>query len=120
MSGLAEILLNLGYEVSGSDMQHSTTTKRLSSIGIQIFEGHNKKNVVGTDAVVVSSAIPTNNSERRAARESQIPIIERGELLAELMRLQYGIAIAGSHGKTTTTSIAASILQTAKEEVWAK
>ena len=114
MSGLAEILLNLGYEVSGSDMQHSTTTKRLSSIGIQIFEGHNKKNVVGTDAVVVSSAIPTNNSERRAARESQIPIIERGELLAELMRLQYGIAIAGSHGKTTTTSIAASILQTAK------
>ena len=113
MSGLAEILLSLGYEISGSDLRRSTTAERLGSLGVRIFEGHRQENIAGADAVVVSSAIPNDNPERVAASKAQVPIIERGELLAELMRLQYGIAIAGSHGKTTTTSITASVLNAA-------
>ncbi len=113
MSGLAEILLGLGYEISGSDLRRSATTERLGSLGVRMFEGHRQENIAGADAVVVSSAIPADNSERAAALKTQVPIIERGELLAELMRLQYGIAIAGSHGKTTTTSITAAVLNAA-------
>ena len=113
MSGLAEILLNLGYEISGSDMRRSAVSERLRSLGVRVVEGHQGENIAGADAVVVSSAIPKDNPERRKAEKTQVPIIERGELLAELMRLQYGIAIAGSHGKTTTTSMTASVLQAA-------
>ena len=113
MSGLAEILLNLGYEISGSDLRRSAPSERLGALGVKVFEGHREENIAGADAVVVSSAIPAENPEREAASKAQVPIIERGELLAELMRLQYGIAIAGSHGKTTTTSITASVLNAA-------
>ncbi len=113
MSGLAEILLNLGYEISGSDLRRSLTLERLKSLGVQVFEGHRAENIAGADAVVVSSAIPIDNPEREAGEKAQVPIIERGEMLAELMRLQYGIAIAGSHGKTTTTSITAAVLAAA-------
>ena len=113
MSGLAEILLNLGYEISGSDLRRSAPSERLGALGVKVFEGHREENIAGADAVVVSSAIPAENPEREAASKAQVPIIERGELLAELMRLQYGIAVAGSHGKTTTTSITASVLNAA-------
>ena len=102
MSGIAEILLNLGYEISGSDLRLSPVTERLASLGARIQEGHAAANIEGADAIVVSSAISHRNPELLAAREIQIPVIRRGELLAELMRLKYGIAIAGSHGKTTT------------------
>ena len=116
MSGIAEILLNLGYTISGSDLKGSRVTERLAAMGATIFEGHAIGNILGADAVVISSAIPESNPERRAARESQVPLIPRGELLAELMRLKYGIAIAGSHGKTTTTSIAAAVLSKARKD----
>ena len=116
MSGIAEILLTLGYRISGSDMRSSAITARLESLGARVFEGHAGANTEGADAIVVSSAIPNDNPERVAARTRQIPIIERGELLAELMRLKYGIAIAGSHGKTTTTSIAAAVLHSAGKD----
>jgi UDP-N-acetylmuramate--alanine ligase len=110
MSGIAEVLLNLGYEVSGSDARLSATTERLSRLGAHIAEGHRAENVAGAKAVVVSSAIAPANPELVEARRLQIPLIPRGELLAELMRLKFGIAVAGSHGKTTTTSITATIL----------
>ena len=116
MSGIAEILLTLGYRISGSDMRCSAITARLESLGARVFEGHAGANTEGADAIVVSSAIPSDNPERVAAGKRQIPIIERGELLAELMRLKYGIAIAGSHGKTTTTSIAAAVLHSAGKD----
>ena len=116
MSGIAEILLTLGYRISGSDLRGSAITERLESLGAQVFEGHAAENTKGADAIVVSSAIPTGNLERIAAKARQIPIIERGELLAELMRLKYGIAIAGSHGKTTTTSITAAVLNSAGKD----
>lgn len=110
MSGIAEVLLNLGYEVSGSDVKLGPATERLASLGAAISEGHRAGNVAGARALVVSSAISPENPELIEARRMQIPIIPRGELLAELMRLKYGIAVAGSHGKTTTTSMTASIL----------
>src|SRR5580700_8581680 len=110
MSGIAEVLLNLGYTISGSDLKLSPTTDRLAQLGARIYEGHNAENVAGAKALVVSSAVEESNPEVQEARRLQIPVIPRGELLAELMRLKYGIAIAGSHGKTTTTSLIATIL----------
>ena len=98
MSGIAEVLLTLGYEVSGSDLKLGPITDRLSALGAKIFVGHDGHNVVGAKAVVVTSALDTNNPEILEARRLQIPVIPRGELLAELMRLKFGIAIAGSHG----------------------
>ncbi len=113
MSGIAEVLLSLGYQVSGSDVRQSAITDRLAGLGANIHIGHNARNVEGAKAVVVTSALDARNSEVAEARRLQIPVIPRGELLAELMRLKYGIAIAGSHGKTTTTSMVASILNAA-------
>jgi len=110
MSGIAEVLLNLGYRISGSDQKLSPITKRLETLGARIFEGHDAVNVDDAKAVVISSAVREENPEVREARRRQIPVIPRGELLAELMRLKYGIAVAGSHGKTTTTSMTATIL----------
>jgi UDP-N-acetylmuramate--alanine ligase len=110
MSGIAEVLLNLGYTISGSDLKLTPITDRLSSMGARIFEGHAASNVAGARALVVSSAVDEQNPEVQEARRLQIPVIPRGELLAELMRLKYGIAVAGSHGKTTTTSMTATIL----------
>src|SRR5438309_4355461 len=110
MSGIAEVLLNLGYTISGSDLKLTPTTERLAQLGATIYEGHDAGNVRGAKALVVSSAVDEANPEVQEARRLQIPVIPRGELLAELMRLKYGIAIAGSHGKTTTTSMAATIL----------
>jgi UDP-N-acetylmuramate--alanine ligase len=110
MSGIAEVLLNLGYRISGSDLKLSPTTERLASLGARVYEGHSAANVAGAKALVVSSAVDAANPEVQEARRSLIPVIPRGELLAELMRLKYGIAIAGSHGKTTTTSMTATVL----------
>jgi UDP-N-acetylmuramate--alanine ligase len=113
MSGIAEVLLNLGYQISGSDLKLSPTTERLAAIGARVYEGHAAANIAGAKAIVVSSAVDSANPEVREARRLQIPVIPRGELLAELMRLKYGIAIAGSHGKTTTTSMTATVLNVA-------
>ncbi len=110
MSGIAEVLLNLGYQISGSDLKLSPITERLAGMGARIYEGHGASNIAGARALVVSSAVDEQNPEVQEARRLQIPVIPRGELLAELMRLKYGIAIAGSHGKTTTTSMTATIL----------
>src|SRR3954451_10823938 len=110
MSGIAEVLLNLGYRISGSDVKLSPITDRLQSMGARVFEGHAASNIEGARALVVSSAVDDQNPEVQEARRMQIPVIPRGELLAELMRLKFGIAIAGSHGKTTTTSMTATIL----------
>ena len=110
MSGIAEVLLNLGYTISGSDQKLSPTTERLASLGATIYAGHAAQNVAGARALVVTSAVDETNPEVQEARRLQIPVIPRGELLAELMRLKYGIAIGGSHGKTTTTSLVATIM----------
>src|SRR5271163_4367860 len=110
MSGIAEVLLNLGYKVSGSDLKSSAVTQRLASLGAVTFEGHRAENVVGAEVVVTSSAIAVENPEVTEARERKIPVIQRAEMLAELMRLKYGIAVAGMHGKTTTTSMVAAVL----------
>jgi len=110
MSGIAELLLNLGYEVSGSDVKASRVTARLADLGGKIFAGHKRENIEGADVVVYSSAVATDNPEVLEARERYIPVIPRAEMLAELMRLKYGISVAGAHGKTTTTSMIASIL----------
>lgn len=110
MSGIAEVLLTLGYKVTGSDVGASDTIRRLEELGGTVFIGHQESNVEGAQVVVVSSAIAGSNPEIRAARAKVIPVIPRAEMLAELMRLKYGIAIAGAHGKTTTTSMVASIL----------
>lgn len=110
MSGIAEVLLNLGYAVSGSDLKESETTRRLASQGGRIQLGHAAGNVAGADVVVTSSAVRKENPEVVEARRRKIPVIARAEMLAELMRLKYGVAIAGSHGKTTTTSMAAHLL----------
>jgi UDP-N-acetylmuramate--alanine ligase len=110
MSGIAEILLNLGYAVSGSDLRRTSTTERLGRLGATLFEGHAAANVVGSGVVVASSAVSETNPEIVEARARKIPVIQRAEMLAELMRLKYGIAIAGMHGKTTTTSMIATVL----------
>jgi len=110
MSGIAEVLLNLGYQISGSDLKSSSVTQRLASLGAKTFEGHVASNITGADVVVTSSAISVENPEVVEARHQHIPVIQRAEMLAELMRLKYGIAIAGMHGKTTTTSMVASVL----------
>ena len=110
MSGIAEVLLNLGYKISGSDLKSSPVTQRLAGLGATIFEGHSSENVTGAEVVVVSSAIPQDNPEVTEARNLHIPVIRRAEMLAELMRLKYGVAIAGMHGKTTTTSMVAAVL----------
>jgi UDP-N-acetylmuramate--alanine ligase len=110
MSGIAEVLLNLGYKISGSDLKNSAVTQRLAGLGASTFAGHAATNVAGADVVVTSSAIPIDNAEIVEARRLHIPVIQRAEMLAELMRLKYGIAVAGMHGKTTTTSMVASVL----------
>jgi UDP-N-acetylmuramate--alanine ligase len=113
MSGIAEVLLALGYAVSGSDVKPSTTTERLRNLGARIFNGHAAQNVHGAQVVVASSAVRPDNPEIVEARKLKIPVIPRAEMLAELMRLKYGIAVAGAHGKTTTTSLIASVLAAA-------
>ncbi len=110
MSGIAEVLLNLGYVVSGSDLADNATTRRLAALGIQTHVGHAAENIQGTDVVVTSTAVKADNPEVVAAREKRIPVVPRALMLAELMRLRKGIAIAGTHGKTTTTSLVASVL----------
>jgi UDP-N-acetylmuramate--alanine ligase len=110
MSGIAEVLVNLGYKVSGSDLKSSAVTERLAGLGAAIFEGHRAENISGAEVVVTSSAIGRDNPEVAKAHELHIPVIQRAEMLAELMRLKYGIAIAGMHGKTTTTSMVAAVL----------
>jgi UDP-N-acetylmuramate--alanine ligase len=110
MSGIAEVLLNLGYKISGSDLKASSLTQRLSGLGAIVFEGHRAENVIGAEVIVTSSAIASDNPEVVEARRLHIPVIQRAEMLAELMRLKYGIAIAGMHGKTTTTSMVAAVL----------
>jgi UDP-N-acetylmuramate--alanine ligase len=110
MSGIAEVLLNLGYKVSGSDLKRSAVTQRLAGLGATIFEGHHAENVGGAEVVVTSSAIAAENPEVAEAHRLHVPVIQRAEMLAELMRLKYGIAIAGMHGKTTTTSMVAAVL----------
>jgi UDP-N-acetylmuramate--alanine ligase len=110
MSGIAEVLHNLGYEVSGSDLQANSSTRRLEKQGIRIFTGHAAENISGCDVVVASAAIASENPEITAAREQRIPVVRRAEMLAELMRFRYGIGVAGTHGKTTTTSLTASLL----------
>ena len=110
MSGIAEVLLNLGYSVSGSDIKISSTTDRLRELGIQITIGHQRENITQVDVVVVSSAIDRSNPEIDEAYQQRIPVIPRAEMLAELMRFRFGIAVAGTHGKTTTTSLTASLL----------
>ena len=110
MSGIAEVLLNLGYKVSGSDLKASAVTQRLATLGATTFEGHRAENIAGAEVVVTSSAIAKDNPEVTKAHELHIPVIQRAEMLSELMRLKYGIAIAGMHGKTTTTSMVAAVL----------
>ena len=110
MSGIAEVLLNLGYRVSGSDLKSSAVTQRLAGLGATVFEGHRAENIAGAEVVVTSSAIAAENPEVVEAHKLHVPVIQRAEMLAELMRLKYGIAIAGMHGKTTTTSMVAAVL----------
>jgi UDP-N-acetylmuramate--alanine ligase len=114
MSGIAEVLLNLGYRVSGSDLAVSASTQRLESFGAQIFIGHHAQHIGNAEAVVISTAVTGDNPEILAARAAHIPVIQRAVMLGELMRLKQGIAIAGTHGKTTTTSLVASILAEGK------
>ncbi len=111
MNGIAEVLLNLGYKVSGSDLQENDATRRLERLGAEIAIGHRAENLKNADVVVISSAVREDNVEVRKARTSLIPVIPRAEMLAELMRMKYGIAVAGSHGKTTTTSMTAVVLE---------
>jgi UDP-N-acetylmuramate--alanine ligase len=110
MSGIAEVLLNLGYRITGSDAKETEITRRLSQLGCRITYAHQRENVQGADVVVISSAIKGGNPEIQEAKAQMIPVIPRAEMLAELMRMKYGIAIAGTHGKTTTTSMTATVL----------
>src|SRR5688572_29389006 len=111
MSGIAELLANLGSRVSGSDANASDVTQRLETLGVEIHEGHAAAHVHGADVVVVSSAIQDGNAEVAEARKQGIPVIPRADMLAELMRLRFGIAVAGAHGKTTTTAMIALVLE---------
>jgi len=111
MSGIAELLINLGHRVSGSDLRESAITRRLSELGATVYVGHHPDQVEGAEVVVYSSAVTPDNPEVVAARERHLPVIRRAEMLAELMRLKYGVAVAGSHGKTTTTSLVSAALQ---------
>src|SRR5688572_24969473 len=113
MSGIAELLANLGYAVSGSDVKRSDVTERLERLGVRVSEGHAAAHVGTADVVVISSAIASDNPEVVEARRRGVPVIPRAEMLAELMRLRYGIAVAGAHGKTTTTSMIALVLEQA-------
>ena len=113
MSGIAELLANLGYIVSGSDEKRSVVTERLATLGVRVAYGHEPAHVGDADVVVVSSAVRQTNVEIREATRRSIPVIPRAEMLAELMRLRYAIAVAGSHGKTTTTSMIAFVLERA-------
>jgi len=110
MSGIAEVLANLGFSVSGSDLTDSSTTRHLAALGVRTVVGHSAANVAAADAVVISSAVKSDNPEVIAARSRKVPVVPRAQMLAELMRLKQGIAVAGTHGKTTTTSLVASIL----------
>ena len=110
MSGIAEVLLNLGYVISGSDLSDSVALRRLAQLGIQTYVGHNASNIQSADAVVTSTAVQADNPEVVAAHAKLVPVVPRAVMLAELMRLKQGIAIAGTHGKTTTTSLVASVL----------
>lgn len=110
MNGIAQVMLNLGYEVSGSDLAENAATRRLQEQGAVIYKGHTEQNIRGVDAVIISSAVTDENPEVRAARAARVPVVPRAEMLAEIMRFRYGIAIAGTHGKTTTTSLAATLL----------
>src|SRR6202166_1970384 len=110
MSGIAEVLLNLGYKVSGSDLKSSSTTQRVAGLGAAVFEGHRVENIAGAEVVVTSSAIAEENPEVVEAHRLHVPVIQRAEMLAELMRLKDGILIAGMHGKTSTPSIVAAVL----------
>src|SRR4030042_402158 len=110
MSGIAEVLSNLGYRITGSDAKETEITRRLSQVGGRITYAHKPENVQGADVVVFSSAIKRDNPEIKEAKARMIPVIPRAEMLAELMRMKYGIAVAGTHGKTTTTSLIATVL----------
>ncbi|NWO08335.1 MAG: UDP-N-acetylmuramate--L-alanine ligase, partial [Alteromonadaceae bacterium] len=110
MSGIAEVLKNQGYEVSGSDIKDSPVTGRLRALGVEVQIGHREQNSASADVVVVSTAVSEDNPEVIAARSRRVPIVPRAEMLAEIMRYRHGIAIAGTHGKTTTTSLIASVL----------
>jgi UDP-N-acetylmuramate--alanine ligase len=113
MSGIAEVLVNLGYKVSGSDLKEGPTTQRLRNLGVTIHIGHDATSIQDAQVIVISSAVKSDNPEIIAAHTAKIPVIPRGEMLAELMRMKYGIAVAGSHGKTTTTSMVAQVLSQA-------
>ncbi|MBI2384216.1 MAG: UDP-N-acetylmuramate--L-alanine ligase [Gammaproteobacteria bacterium] len=110
MAGIAEVLLNLGYEVAGSDLKDGAATRRLAAMGARVHIGHEARHVEGADVVVISSAVKPDNPELVAAHQHRVPVVRRAEMLAELMRFRYGIAIAGTHGKTTTTSLVAGVL----------
>ena len=110
MSGIAEVLLNLGYDIQGSDLRTSEVTSRLEGLGARIFKGHDGAHVGDADVVVVSTAVRPDNPELLEARSRGVPVIRRAEMLAELMRMKYGIAVAGTHGKTPTTSFVGTIL----------
>ena len=116
MSGIAEVLLNLGYSVQGSDLKHGSVTRRLESLGARVLIGHRAENVATADVVVVSSAISADNPEVAEALARRIPVVKRAEMLGELMRFRYSIAVAGTHGKTTTTSLVASVLAEGGED----
>ena len=109
MSGIAEVLVNLGYDVGGSDLCATAVTKRLARKGIEVFIGHAAENIGSADVVVSSSAVDEENPEVVAARQARVPVVPRAEMLSELMRYRHGIAVAGTHGKTTTTSLIAAI-----------
>ena len=113
MGGIAEVLINLGYQVSGSDLKPNAVTQRLTGLGARVLIGHKAEHVVGADVVVISSAVAQDNAEVLEARARRIPVVRRAEMLAELMRFRFGIAVAGTHGKTTTTSLVASVLSEA-------